>query len=74
MYECQSCQHCIKKKCDYMASGMHKSCDVGVQKSMWFIQFVWYDLIICIISPFQNPTFFLWMSIIITRHELLHKL
>jgi hypothetical protein len=29
------------KKSDYMANGtMHKSCDVGVQKSMWFIQYI----------------------------------
>lgn len=32
------------QKCDYMASGTtHRSCDVGVEKSMWFIQLVWYD-------------------------------
>jgi hypothetical protein len=32
------------EKCDYIASGTtHKSCDVGVKKSMCFIQFVWYD-------------------------------
>jgi len=29
------------KKCDYIASGTtHRSCDAGIQKSMWFIQFV----------------------------------
>jgi hypothetical protein len=34
----------VFKKCDYMANGTtHRSCDAGVQKSMWFIQFVWYD-------------------------------
>jgi hypothetical protein len=29
------------KKCDYIATGAtHRSCDAGIQKSMWFIQFV----------------------------------